>query len=154
MSQWDEDRGNPSGYNVTGGKEQTLKPELKGVKKAVLAYIGRLKGKSELIVGMRRRTRVDMKNDIMREDRSLNSLEASERKRVSAEIIRVIGDEEDVTVSEIIKVVRKARGYETLSDDATILLINALRDGNDIPISDLEPKQTFDGTGDRHGPSM
>ena len=154
MATWDEDRGNPSGYNVTGGNEKTVKLDIKGLKKVVIGYIGRLKGEIEKSGANVRRTRWDMKNDIMTEDRSTSLLEADERDRKSAEIIRLIGNVEAVTVGQIINIIRSAEGYEGLSEEGTILLINALRVGNKIPISALEPRQTFDGTGDRHGPSM
>jgi len=153
MSPWDDDLGNPDGYRAPRS-EKLAKPKLNGVKDVVLAYIGRLSSERKWTGAIRRLTRWDMKNAIMVSDEGANALEGDERVGMSKKIILEIEKEEAVTVNQILKAVKGVARSGALSQEAWIDVINALRVPNNIPTSALEPRQTFDGTGDRHGPSM
>ncbi len=153
MSPWDDDLGNPDGYR-TPRSEKLAKPKLNGVRDVVLAYIGGLSRERRWTGAIRILTRWDMKNAIMERDKGANALEGDKREDMSKKIILEIGKAEAVTVKQILKAVKGVAGSEALSQEGLIDVINALRVPNNIPTSALEPKQTFDGTGDRHGPSM
>ena len=153
MSPWDDDLGNPDGYRAPRS-EKLAKPKLNGVRDVVLAYIGGLSRERRWTGAIRILTRWDMKNAIMERDKGANALEGDKREDMSKKIILEIGKAEAVTVKQILKAVKGVAGSEALSQEGLIDVINALRVPNNIPTSALEPKQTFDGTGDRHGPSM
>lgn len=153
MLTFDDDLGNPEGYRAPRSEKLT-KPKLNGVRDVVLAYIGGLSRERRWMGAIRRITRWDMKNAIMEMDKGANALEGDKREDMSKKIILEIGKAEAVTVKQILKAVKGVAGSEALSQEGLIDVINALRVPNNIPTSALEPKQTFDGTGDRHGPSM
>lgn len=146
----------PDSY-LRSGKDASL--ERVGRKLALLgkvtSYLIGLERAEQLVGGViRRLTRWRMKQVLMEQDDKDGDLKGEDRETKSREIIGQIENNDTLVVGRIIEAVKKVRGYRSLSRDGVIVLLNALRVGNDISISELEPQQMIDGTGDKHGSSM
>lgn len=146
----------PDSY-LSSGNDASL--ERVGRKLALLgkvaSYLIGLEKTEQLVGGViRRLTRWRMKQVLMEQDDKDGDLKGEDRETKSREIIGQIENNDTLVVGRIIEAVNKVRGYRSLSRDGVIVLLDALRVGNDISISELEPQHMIDGTGDKHGSSM